>query len=423
MLGSSLFERVLRSRSERKFHARVPDDHVLDDEATTVGFVPDEAYFEIRLAEMYLRDKREYWVGYVPFGILISDFLYDGAIRTVPFFIGNRMLGEIEREIEGGRVEYLNTKVAGPIPYMGDDVGLFVGLFRAQVDNLAKGLFDLVDSVIGTFDVGQVGAYLSLAHSVTDRLADVLGIPAVQLRLGTREEFVAATFRSGYFAYANCPDSELDRRRLWVRDSRLLQGERADALRPLAEHDFCLVRIAHRTERDDYRKLPFYRLWHEAKRLVSHDKVEQSDALLPTLMEELAVSPDFTTADRFNLQLLFKSNYEAEVEHRARLRPGTRAPATVTRHSGGSMDARARLEKTAYVADRRGLSPEVPAALLDLKAHWREIPHLEERSEEFELTDLVLAEQLAAIKKVMKGKAVDPRAFAATIALDIQTPP
>jgi hypothetical protein len=133
----------------------------------------------------------------------------------------------------------------------------------------------------------------------------------------------------------------------------------------------------------------------QAKRLISHDQVEQSDALLPTLMEELAVSPDFTTADRFNLQLLFKSNYEAEVEHKSRLRPGARAAAMVARRGGGEMDARARLEKTAYVADRRGLSPEVPAALLDLKAHWHDIPHLQDRPEGFELTDLALAEQLA----------------------------
>jgi hypothetical protein len=87
------------------------------------------------------------------------------------------------------------------------------------------------------------------------------------------------------------------------------------------------------------------------------------------------------------------------------------------------MDARARLEKAAYVAERQGLSREVPDALHDLKAHWREIPHLEERPDAFELTDVVLAEQLAAVKRIMKGKAVDPRAFAAVIALDIQTPP
>ena len=387
-----------------------------------VDFVPDDAYFEIRLAEMHLRDKREYWVGYLPFALVVSDFVYDGASRTVPFFVGNRMLGELEREVGCGRVEYLNTRVAGPIPYMGDDVGLFVGLFRAEVDNLAKGLFDLVDSVVGTFDVGQVSAYLGVANAVTDRLGDLLGIPQVQLRLGRREEISASTFRSGYFAYVNCPDSELDRRCLWVRDGRLLHGERKDALRPYTAHDFCLVQIAHGTERRDYRKLPFHRLWTEAKRLVAQDNIGQADALLPRLMEELAVSPDFTTADRFALQLLLKSNYEVEVERQARLRPGARAAATITRRGGGDLDARARVEKTAYVADRQGLSPEVPTALRDLRAHWHEIPHLQERPQAFELTDRIMAEQLAAVKRFVKGKP-DPCAFATAVALDIQTPP
>jgi hypothetical protein len=387
-----------------------------------VDFVPDDAYFEIRLAEMHLRDKREYWVGYLPFAVVVSDFLYDGASRTVPFFVGNRMLGELEREVGSGRVEYLKTRVAGPIPYMGDDVGLFVGLFRAEVDNLAKGLFDLVESVVGAFDVGQVSAYLGLANAVTSRLGDLLGIPAVQLRLGTREEISASTFRSGYFAYVNCPETQLDRRRLWVRDGRLLHGERTDALRSYTEHDFCLVQIEHLTQRGDYRKLPFHRLWTEAKRLIAQDNIGQADALLPRLMEELAVSPDFTTADRFKLQLLFKSNYEVEVERRAQLRPGAHAAATVTRRGGGDLDARARVEKTAYVADRHGLSPEVTAALRDLKEHWHEIPYLQDRPEGFELSDPVLAEQLAAVKKFVSG-GVDPYAFAKAVALDIQTPP
>jgi hypothetical protein len=423
MTLSSLFERVARSRSERRFYARVPDDHVRDQGAAPVDFVPDEAYFEIRLAEMHLRDKREYWAGYLPFAIVVSDFLYDGAARRVPFFVGNRILGEIEHDIGAGRVEYLNTRVAGPIPYLGDDVGLFVGLFRAQIDDLAKGLFDLVDSVVGVFDIGQVSAYLGLARAVTDRLADLLDIRAVQLRLGTREEIPAGTFRSGYLAYVNCPDTELDGRRLWVRDGRLLHGARQDAARAYTEHDFCLVQITHRTERGDYRKLPFHRLWTEAKRLVAQDKVEQADALLPRLMEELAASPDFTTADRFNLQLLFKSNYEAEVEHQARLRPGARAPETITRRGGGDLDARARMEKTAYVADRHGLAPEVPAALLDLRTHWRDIPHLAERPQGFELTDAALDEQLAALRRMLNGRTADPHDFAATIAFDIQTPP
>ncbi len=412
----------MRSRSNRRFYARVPDDHVQGQGAATVDFVPDEAYFEIRLAEMHLRDKREYWVGYLPFALVVSDFLYDGASRTVPFFVGNRMLGELEREVGSGRVEYLNTRVAGPIPYMGADIGLFVGLFRAEVDNLAKGLFDLVESVVGAFDVGQVSAYLGLANAFSDRLGELLGIPAVQLRLGTRQEISASKFRSGYFAYVNCPDSEVDRRRLWVRDGRLLYAERMDAVRSYTEHDFCLIQIEHLTERGDYRKLPFHRLWIEAKRLIAQDNIGQADALLPRLMEELAVSPDFTTADRFKLQLIFKSNYEVEVERQAQLRPGARAAVTVTRRGGGDLDARARVEKTAYVADRQGLSPEVTTALRDLRAHWHEIPYLQERPDAFELTDLILAEQLATVKQFVKGK-VDPRAFATAVALDIQTPP
>jgi hypothetical protein len=86
------------------------------------------------------------------------------------------------------------------------------------------------------------------------------------------------------------------------------------------------------------------------------------------------------------------------------------------------MDARARMEKAAYVAARAGLPAEVSGALLDVKERWRDIPYLAVRPEGFELTDEVMGEQLAALRRIRGGNVADPEALATTIALDLQTP-
>ncbi len=158
MLAPGLVQRLLRSRNDGKAYARLPDGNVLDATPDAGELAADGGYFEILLSQMYLRDSRELWYNYLPFALVAVDFLYKDRREAVPFLVGNRLLGAIEKAVEGQQVEYLNTKVAGPIPYAGDDVGLFVGLFRAPVSDLSKSLFDLLQGVVGAFDVAQISS-------------------------------------------------------------------------------------------------------------------------------------------------------------------------------------------------------------------------------------------------------------------------
>ena len=52
------------------------------DGVSTKKFAANEAYFEIRINEQFLRDKREYWNEYNPLTLVYSEFIYaEGKIR------------------------------------------------------------------------------------------------------------------------------------------------------------------------------------------------------------------------------------------------------------------------------------------------------------------------------------------------------
>src|SRR5271165_169358 len=219
---SVLLDKWTRHSQERKLYFRVPEDHVLDGDFASVSIRPNANYFQIRLAEMYLRDKREYWRDFNPLTISVSDFLYGTKRQNVPFFIGNQLLQNIRPYLDGQYVELRNTRIVGPVPYLGDDVGLFIGLVRVQANDLASKFFKLLETIVKAFDLTSLSRYLEIAEPLGEGLNSLLGMKENELRFGFRDVFTAKDgdshrFRQGYLACVNCTEQDLSPDILWVK--------------------------------------------------------------------------------------------------------------------------------------------------------------------------------------------------------------
>ncbi len=417
-------DRVMRTRTEHKFYSRIPDNHVLDEGFSSKAFEPHKGYFQIRLSEMFLRDKREYWQGFVPLSIVISDFIYAGERQTIPFFVGNRLLKEIEQYIAGEQVQYYNTRVAGPIPYAGDNVSLFVGLFRVEVDNLAESLFGFLETVVDSFDFGVLSTYLNIARPLSRGLEDLLGMKQVQFRLGTRDVFNDRSgdsneFREGYFVYVNCPENKIAIDNLWVQHNRLSIGEDRRFIEPLREHDYCLIRIENLAARSDYSALPFQKLWEDVKTKIYQGDQANAHRILMELAQQLAISPDLTEDHRYDLIRVYKANFEKEVslyEELHGFRP--ERVATVSRSgTRGVLSPRESIENTARLAQEAGFPENVVDGLLELRDNWGQIPELKERDRDFQLTSDILNRQLKAMESFSQIDRPDPKDLADAIAV------
>ncbi len=422
MAFAELVERVLRSQAVRKFYARVPDDHVLDDSYTPVAFGSDEAYFVLTLSEMYLRDRREYWRGFIPVCLVITDFMYDDKREVTPFFVGNQLLSTIEALVKDQEVEYRNTTVAGPLPYVGGNVGLFVGLFRAAVSDSARALFSFIEQISDAFSLSGFSAYRNVARVLTKGLPELLGMKDMEFRFGMRDEFGSpkrggAVFRHGYLACVNCPEQSLNMRDLWVQDGRLRIQGGSGGHRPYVDSDFCLMQVNRLTERDDYQKLPFYSLWKNIHRSIWEGQAEKARReLWPQFARAVALSPDLVRSDKFHLQGVFKVHFEREVDKYFEMtRPG---PGPVHRATRGDepLDARARVVRTAEVGSK--ISKDVETSLLDIIEKWDHIPPLEAGTGPAVLGEKKLEEQLRTLKEITGVRKPDPGALAETLVAD-----
>ena len=413
---------VIWSRpADRKLCFRVRNDYTLDrgDEAAT--FLQDDSYFGIRLSEMFIRDERVLLRTFVPLSVAVAEFIYDGKKQVVPYIVGNELLKSIDAYVQGAHVEFANTNIAGPIPYAGGGISLYMGLYRAQVNDLSQKLFGLVGTILSSFDTTGISRYLDLAEPLGAGLADLLGMKEVEFRLGKRDEFggndAANQFRPGYLAYVNLTERELDSSTLRVKDGALHVARNGGALERFTAADYCLIRIENIRERGDYTALSFHKLWAVSKDLIWQGEPMKAKGAFVELARELARSPDLTKKHRFHLLQAYKANFETELDQFNTMVPrGSAEELTRSAGSAFSPGARTAVQAATLVAKEARL-PVAEKGLAELTKAWDQIPHLKDRSTNASLTDEVLNSQLHSLQSATAIVNPDPEALATALAL------
>ena len=406
----TLLEILKGHQTEQKLCMRIPDEQVLDAGMQSQPFVEDGAYFEIRLSEMFIRDARVFVRSFVPLTVAVTEFIYDGSRAIVPFIVGKQVLKSVEQYVSGENVEYKNTSIAGPIPYLGGKVALFVGLYRTQVNDISRKLFGLLGGILSRFDATGLSRYLDIAGPLGAGLGDLLGMREVEFLLGRRDEFdgaagSASRFRSGYLVYMNGTAGQLNGQTLYVKNDSLHIGSSSNSLERFNACDYCLVKIERIVERGDYTALPFHKLWMGAKDLIWQDQVEKAKSAFIALVQELARSADLTTSHRYLLMQAYKANFEVELQTRrvATTFSLERSP-EVVRGSKGQMKqmknaARDAIQAAAFCAKTAQLK-EPQRTLGELSKKFSEIPDLDGRTRETTLTNEMLKSQLRKLQEI-----------------------
>lgn len=397
-----------RQSGTRKFYGAIPDEHVLGKSEAAGVVVQDKHYFTIRLCEMFLKDKTNYISGFIPMTVALNMFTYAGAPCTVPVLVGNQMLQSVEPYIRDQDIEIKNAPVLGPVPYCGANVGFFIGLYRVEVDNLAKNLFNLIDNFIGAFNLTDLSGYLNIAKLVGEGLEQLIGLPQIKMRFGNVDTFGGDgnPLRDCYLLYINGPEGKINRNQFWVEDNRLKKGEKKEKIRPFTDEDYCLVRIEKLESRPDIDTLPFHKIFLDSKTKVWEGNMPEADRLYLTLMRDLARSPDLTPSDRNALMQTYMANYQQEKANRETATSILKKTGRRTVRGAAAMDALAAVQRTAGLVEMSTIpKPEgeaVRQSLHRLARSWDTIPHLQERQFPLNLDKAVLYEQFNAIKATQK---------------------
>jgi hypothetical protein len=126
------------------------------------------------------------------------------------------------------RVLQLNQRLLGPVPYVGGDLEIEVGLFSVASANLAGPYLALLENLSKTAGVASVGAALPFAAPIVEGMKLLTSSErdvALEVGLATMQPVP----KLGYCAVVRAPKATLDVRKLQIDDAdfRLLHERRA----------------------------------------------------------------------------------------------------------------------------------------------------------------------------------------------------
>lgn len=357
---------------------RIPPDRVLDPRSGLDTLVPSKTYFFIHLCEMFLHNRQQFWQSFTPMAIAFCEFAYGSGRASVPIYIGKNLIEALDMPAQGNHIEYLNTRVVGPVPYLGQEVSLFLGLFGLPAQNVAKGAFDFAEGLLKVFKISPLGDYLKIAKTVEKGISGILGLNQARMQLGNWTEFTSLDqdyfqFRPGYLAYVNGSLDQQEKDSLWVREGRLCKGNDRDTLDPFADRDYCLVRITGVSKREDYPALGFDDQFTRVARQISNNKKEVAEYFLYDLFDSIRSCPDLIPDHRKDLFKVYLINYENSWEMAAIINQAGTVSAPAVRGALSQEKPSDVLERMAFVASEKNMSLKTKIALKKLARHMDEI--------------------------------------------------
>ena len=420
---------LLRRPASRKLSVWFAPERIEAPNYAPKPVIANRGYFQVRLAEMFLRYERELWRGFLPATLFLCEFKQpQGAVR-VPFFVSNKLLSglELSNELAKTPIQFRDTRIVGPVPYLGDEVALLVALFRIQVDDWRKSLFSIIEKVLGAVNVGGIAQYAAIADKLSDDILKCLGMAEVECRLAERRVFGAPALVDGYLALLDWPESDMGvRDALKVIEGRLHDTRSGKPL-PFTECDYCLVRLEQLDTRSDYTSLPFHKTWEKAREQLVRRQTEEARTLLMECTRQVFESPELTEEHRYQLVQIYTANLQRDEAMFAALDASKRATipgeATRGRGIGGTV---ALLGKLRSRAEERRAPAAGIAGLRQIEELWPQIaPHIDDESvrslnkatfiDQMRLDEAELARQLKALPTVGQVQNSDTAALVRTL--------
>lgn len=311
----NLIEKAKHSPTKLPTRISIPADNVSPKDKIGISLESEQHYFQIRINELYLKNKRNWYKEYAPMVFVVSEYTYNGKEETVPFIVGPQIMDKFGQSLPDDMV-FLNTRVAGLHPFKGGQITLSVILYEYQVGDYREKFLRTLESTANIFSFATAfNTYIKIAGVLFDGLESLLSLQNVNPLIGLRIQMDqdAGDLRSGYFVLINTPEGTINENQLWVKNNQLLFGDSLTTAKPFREADYTLYSILHDEDRNDLTALPFHQLWQDVKKeaaIPGEDSGKTAVAYLATLSQAILTSPDLTEKHAFNLISKYQSDLE-----------------------------------------------------------------------------------------------------------------
>jgi hypothetical protein len=223
-------------------------------------------------------------------------------IVTTPTYLKNVDAKGIDRVIQ------LNQRLLGPVPYVGGDLEIEVGLFSVAASNLAEPYLGLLESLSKQAGVSFITSALPFAGPILEGvklLTNSKGDSGLEIGLSLTE----SEPRQGYCVAMRAPKDEV---KLWdlkldTSDFRLLNS----IGRPFKDYPYMVLQIVADDQRADWNKIPEIRQsFAHIQELYRNGEEKETQAALKMFRRIALTCNDLIMEDARNLANRVEALYQ-----------------------------------------------------------------------------------------------------------------
>jgi hypothetical protein len=263
-------------------------------QAEPVKLVTEESYLRLRLARMFLKNRRELFKTHYPVVNALMRFAgLDGEVE-VNFIVQP----QLPANGGGGLTDIvtLNQTLLGPILYRGGDLKLMIGLYAAPGEDWAQRFIKVAEGVSQLAMNAPLATAISMAGIIKSSVESSLGGNGLDLKLGLDKELTqSAWLTPGHLVMIAAPDETVNASALKVEDGEL----RAASGSVYTEHDYMVVSIEVSSQRSDWQSLGYGSGWQKLlKTAAEADDIQTVKDSYTTFSGAILASDDLSWSDR-----------------------------------------------------------------------------------------------------------------------------
>ncbi|MBK8986360.1 MAG: hypothetical protein IPM39_09805 [Chloroflexi bacterium] len=273
-----------------------------------VPLVTEESYLRLRLARMFLKNRRELFKTHYPVVNAQMHFPgLDGEVE-VNFVVQPDLPGQGEGA-ELVDVVTMNQTLLGPVLYRGGDLKLLLGLYAVPGEDWAQRFIKVAEGVSQLAMSAPLATAVSLANVIKTSVENSFASDSLDLRLGLDSELRAGDWlQTGYLVMIAAPDEQLNPGAL-----RITDGELRDADGNIyTAHDYLVLAIEVTSQRSDWQALGYGTLWQKLlKTAADADDIQAVKESYTTFSGAILASADLSWSDRSAIATLAQQRIKA----------------------------------------------------------------------------------------------------------------
>jgi hypothetical protein len=225
-------------------HVELKKDQVLDATPVEAGY----RYFRLWLAQMSLKNDREWATRWYPAVLSAVNFDYGGKPEEISHIAGETSLKNLDLANLNSGVT-VNYPLTGLMPFNGGTVELETALMSVEGKSDMKSLLKVLGTFSSVLAVPQLSAALSIAGPLADGIAEFVGASGARPELRLHDVWTGVNsggsnlLHAGYFVVLAAPPNTIRANELWVKQDQLYRGASLEKCDPLTGFHFMLLRI------------------------------------------------------------------------------------------------------------------------------------------------------------------------------------